>query len=97
MPQNPGWYLDPYGKDRFRFFDGTNWTAGTSPVRGYVPPVPREPGSDIPEPLQQTPVIEGPNHILHLILTVLTFWFFGGWLWVWLVIALRNKKRVRYV
>ncbi|WP_071289700.1 DUF2510 domain-containing protein [Mycolicibacterium llatzerense] len=38
--------------------------------------------------------IVGPNHILHLILTVLTFWLFGGWLWIWLIIALQNKQRV---
>jgi len=42
-------------------------------------------------------VVEGPNHVLHLILTLLTFWLCGGWAWVWLFIALSNKKRVRYL
>lgn len=96
-PPEPGWYLDPYGKGCYRFFDGKDWTAGTSPVRGYVPPAPRRPDSGIPDPLPTTPVVEGPNHALHFILTLLTFWFFGGWVWVWLVIALRNKKTVRYL
>lgn len=44
-----------------------------------------------------TSVVQGPNHVLHLILSLLTFPLCGGWLWIWLFIALNDKKRVRYV
>ena len=33
------------------------------------------------------------NHLLHLILTLLTWWFFGGWVFVWGVVAVVNRKR----
>ena len=36
-------------------------------------------------------VVKGPNHVLHLLLTIITF---GLWLPVWLIIALRNKHTV---
>lgn len=38
--------------------------------------------------------VTGPNHVLHAILTVLTFWACGGWGWVWLLVAMNNKKHV---
>jgi hypothetical protein len=28
-PQNPGWYPDPHGGARLRFFDGREWTPAT--------------------------------------------------------------------
>lgn len=46
---------------------------------------------------QPTTFVEGPNHALHAILTLFTFPLCGGWAWIWLIIALNNKKRVRYV
>jgi hypothetical protein len=46
---------------------------------------------------QPTTIVQGPNHVLHAILPLLTFWIFGGWLWVWLIIALGNNKRVRAI
>lgn len=49
-------------------------------------------------PVQQpTAIVEGPNHVLHGILTLFTWPLCGGWGWIWLFIALDNKKRVRYV
>ena len=49
-----------------------------------------------PDPQQPQPqmvmTMRGPNHVLHLILSVFTFYFFGGWLWVWLIIAMINKQ-----
>lgn len=33
------------------------------------------------------------NHVLHLILSVLTFWMIGGWLWVWAGIALFGGEK----
>jgi hypothetical protein len=32
------------------------------------------------------------NHLLHLILSFLTFWCFGGWIWVWGFVVLRRKE-----
>jgi hypothetical protein len=34
---------------------------------------------------------------LHAILSLLTFWACGGWIWVWLIVALDNKKRVQAI
>jgi hypothetical protein len=53
-------------------------------------------GSYAPMP-QRTAVVEGPNHALHAILTLFTFWACGGWAWIWLIVALSNRKHVRYV
>lgn len=39
-------------------------------------------------------VVTGPNHALHAILTLFTFWMCGGWAWIWLIIALSNKRQV---
>lgn len=77
----PGWYPDPTGAPSQRYFDGANWTDQHAPL------TPRPP----------TAVVQGPNHALHAILTLLTFWAFGGWAWVWLIVALTNKKQVRYL
>lgn len=77
----PGWYADPSGYPLQRYFDGVEWTGHTAP----------------PAVREVTKVVEGPNHALHFILTLFTFWACGGWAWVWLVVALNDKKRVRYV
>lgn len=42
-------------------------------------------------------VVTGPNHALHFILTLFTFWACGGWAWIWLLIALTNTRRVQAV
>ncbi len=34
------------------------------------------------------------NHALHIILTLLTFWILGGWLWVYLCIVFLGGGRV---
>ena len=69
-----------------RYLDGTDWTMQQAP----------------PVPAPQTPppaglIVTGPNHALHAILTLLTFWMCGGWAWIWLLVALANKKRVQPV
>jgi len=33
-------------------------------------------------------VVTGPNHVLHAVLTLLTFWACGGWAWIWLIVAI---------
>ena len=48
-----------------------------------------------PPPSAPTVVITGPNHALHAVLTVLTFWACGGWAWIWLIVALANRRQVR--
>ena len=77
----PGWYPDPSGRHGNRYFDGHNWTESF-----ILLPVVRQPAGV---------VAEGPNHALHAILTLLTFPLCGGWVWIWLLIAVNNKKRYR--
>jgi hypothetical protein len=47
-----------------------------------------------PPPPPRPYVIEGPNHALHFVLTLLTA---GLWLPVWLIIAIDNRKKIRYL
>lgn len=61
-----------------RYFDGAGWTTH------YAAPV----------VARDQVYVTGPNHVLHAILTVLTFWACGGWGWCWLVIAMNNRKHV---
>ncbi|OBJ70726.1 DUF2510 domain-containing protein [Mycobacterium sp. 1274756.6] len=78
----PGWYPDPSGAPGQRYFDGHDWSV-------------RHPGG-APVIINNvvgaaTPVVvrSGPNHVLHLILTVLTF---GLWLPVWLLVTLASSR-----
>ena len=34
-----------------------------------------------------------PNHILHLILTLCTFWIMGGWAWIWIALAVFGGEK----
>ncbi len=55
------------------------------------PPVQQAPGLLMVHQPWPTVAVKGPNHVLHLLLTVIT----GGlWLPVWLIIALRDKPRL---
>lgn len=38
------------------------------------------------------PAHGGPNHILHGLLSLFTWPLLGGWLWVWLIVALTVKR-----
>ena len=77
----------------------------TQPVRNGKPPIilgplpAKRPVPDAPPPRPPVAgvVVKGPNHALHFILTVLTFWACGGWLWVWLIVAFSNKRRIQPV
>jgi hypothetical protein len=73
---HPGWYPDPSGGSGQQYFDGQQWTA-------YAPPPPQpQPQPSIvinntlggPAPVVVT---TGPNHALHLVLSLLTC---GAWL-----------------
>ena len=80
----PGWYPDPAGTGIQRYFDGTDWTMHHAPA---APPMPQPAGV----------IVTGANHALHAILSLLTFWACGGWIWIWLFVALANNKKVQPV
>lgn len=61
----PGWYPDPSGISQ-RYWDGTRWAA----VAPLMPVPVAPPTAGI--------VVIGPNHALHFILTLFTFWMCGG-------------------
>jgi threonine/homoserine/homoserine lactone efflux protein len=83
----PGWYPDPSGTPGQRYWDGQQWTH-------RAPPPPPQPTIVInntvgaPAPMVVT---TGPNHALHLVLTLLTF---GMWLPVWLIVAVAGGRRM---
>lgn len=81
----PGWYPDPLGNGQ-RYFDGLNWGPSAPPPD---PPGPPTPAGPIPAGIVTT----GPNHALHAVLTLFTFWLCGGWAWVWLLVALANRRQ----
>jgi hypothetical protein len=96
-----GWYPNPSGAPGQRYFDGRGWTAHhrsspptSMPVapQPMYPPIPRH-----PVPMPTTVVVTGPNHALHAVLTLLTFWACGGWAWIWLIVALSNRRRVHVI
>jgi Protein of unknown function (DUF2510) len=84
MPR-PGWYPDPAGNGQ-RYFDGTKWTAH------HVPPPPSVVINNAVNASAPVFIASGPNHALHLILTLLTC---GLWLPVWLIVAVVGHSRVR--
>jgi hypothetical protein len=88
-----GWYPNPSGAPGQRYFDGRAWTAHhrAAPPQPVAPPAPQ------PLPMQTSVVITGPNHALHAVLTLLTFWACGGWAWIWLIVAVSNRRRVHVV
>lgn len=88
----PGWYPDPSGGGQ-RYFDGKQWID--------LPPPPPPPASAQPSIVINNnvgaaapPVVvtSGPNHTLHLVLTILTC---GMWLPVWLIVAIVGHRRVQ--
>ena len=94
-----GWYPNPSGAPGQRYFDGRDWTAhhrSTPPAPTPLPPGPMQPPPPA-VPMSASVVVTGPNHALHAVLTLLTFWACGGWAWIWLVVALSNRRRVHIV
>jgi len=88
----PGWYPDSSGALGQRYWDGQQWTAVPPP-----PPPVQQPivinnvvGSNMAAP---TPVFvrTGPNHALHLVLTLLTC---GMWAPVWLIVSIAGGPQV---
>lgn len=75
-PPPPGWYPDPGAVNTMRYWDGRAWTAQSAPMMPPQPPV----------------VIAAPagvNHLIHLILTLVTC---GMWAPVWLLIAMLDSR-----
>jgi hypothetical protein len=62
-----------------RWYDGQQWTPHFTPA----------------QPHGQTVVVTGPNHVLHGLLSLFTWPFLGGWLWVWLVVSLVDKRKTQ--
>ncbi len=76
----PGWHAAPDGAPYQRWWDGTTWTDHTRPLQEQVAwPQPGRAVTKAPQPT---------NHILHLLLTVLTC---GFWAPVWVFMTLANK------
>lgn len=104
-----GWYPNPSGAPGIRYFDGSAWTAfhhADVPAAPVAPPLPTPPQMPDPYPSGYPPaypgqpttvVVTGPNHALHAVLTLLTFWACGGWAWIWLIIAISNRRQVHVV
>jgi Protein of unknown function (DUF2510) len=80
----PGWYPDPSGTPGQRYWDGRQWTHHAPP-----PSIVINNTVGVPAPVI---IASGPNHALHLILTLLTC---GLWLPVWLIVAVVGHSRVR--
>ena len=85
LPPPPGWYPDPSSASQ-RYWDGMQWTA-VAPLAPMQAPI--TPAAGV--------VVTGPNHALHFILTLFTFWACGGWAWIWLVVAIGNPRKIQTV
>lgn len=70
----PGWYPDPQSVGTLRFWDGQSWTGSRAPVA--------QPAVVVLPPA-------GPNHLIHLILTLVTC---GLWAPVWLLVAILDSR-----
>lgn len=89
QPAQLGWYPDPYGKGAYRYFDGRQWTSGTSDVPGYLAPAPQF-STGAPREIAS---IKGPDTTIHFVLTILTC---GLWLPIWIIAAIVGKRRITY-
>jgi len=79
-----------------RYWDGADWTMHHAPPSAPAASTPAPPSA----PAASTPagvIVTGPNHALHFVLTLFTFWMCGGWAWIWLIIALSNRREVQTV
>lgn len=86
MPRS-GWYPDPSGPGQ-RYFDGVKWT------EHHVPPPPQPTivinNNNAVNAGPAIVVARGPNHALHLILTLLTC---GFWLPVWVIVTVASHTQ----
>jgi hypothetical protein len=87
----PGWYADSSGTPGQRYWDGQQWTHYAPPPPPPQPTIIINNNVGAPGPVV---VSTGPNHPLHLLLTLLTF---GMWLPVWLIVTIVGGRRVHVV
>jgi Protein of unknown function (DUF2510) len=85
----PGWYQDAQGQQRY--FDGRQWTGHMSPPPPPPPPPPSVVINNVVAAPQPMMVTGGPNHVLHLLLTIVTC---GWWLPVWIIVAICSRPKV---
>lgn len=83
----PGWYPDPSGAPIQRYFNGQRW-AHQAPALPLQPSIVINNTVGAPAPVVVT---TGPNHALHLVLTLLTC---GMWLPVWLIVAIASHRQL---
>lgn len=79
----PGWYPDPSGVPVQRYWDGQKWGPQAPAPQPQV--VVNNTNTVAPTPVYFS---TGPNHALHLILTLLTC---GMWLPVWIIVSIVNS------
>jgi threonine/homoserine/homoserine lactone efflux protein len=87
----PGWYPDPSGTPGQRYWDGQQWMHYAPPPQPQPQPQPSIIINNTVGAPAPVVVTTGPNHALHLVLTLLTF---GMWLPVWLIVAIAGHRRV---
>lgn len=91
-----GWFPDPSDPTIQRYFDGVAWTSHTLPVEISAPPsmsatVPQQ-QVVVNNTIGSQPVVtvsSGPNHALHLILTLMTC---GFWLPIWIIVSIFGRR-----
>jgi hypothetical protein len=99
-----GWYPNPSGAPGIRYFDGREWTGFHRPA---PPAAPMAPPGTVPHPhgyvatypgqMPSAVIVTGPNHALHAVLTLFTFWACGGWAWIWLIVAIGNRRQIHVI
>lgn len=93
------WYPVPEAPHTLRYWDGKAWTEHYAPAPTAAQPPQLQSGySQQPQfnqpgygPSHTTVIVnqkKGVNHVLHLILTIVTF---GLWLPVWIILAIANS------
>jgi hypothetical protein len=78
----PGWYPDPSGVPGQRYWDGQKW--GPKAPEQQQPQIVINNTNTVATPAPVY-VATGPNHALHLILTLITC---GMWLPVWIIVSI---------
>lgn len=87
QPMPPaGWHPD--GTGVLRYWDGFRWTERTAPMPQPVPQ-PIVQYAPVVQPAQQPYIPDATNHVLHLLLTLVTC---GLWAPVWLLIGWSNSR-----
>lgn len=99
-PSSPGWYPDPSGQPAERYHNGVGWTVHrresvesppTTPIprAAAQPPLASPAESQQPTPARKERVKSARSgRLLNRILAIVAICAFGGWLGVWILLAL---------